>query len=134
MFGSSRQQEVINSSLLPIHADQLVAFATGAGYPAYRNTEKGSWYIHELTSALFEEYCGKKSKKHLPRHLLDVLTEVQGIISNHVTTGVDKNGVVQMPEFRSRLRGPIYLCMARNCNRGSRPSTRSTYFGKNSTL
>ena len=134
MVGSLRQPKVTNSGLLPNRADQLIAFATGVGYPAYRNTEKGSWYIDKLTSVLLEEYCSKKSKKHLPRHLLDLLCEVQGIISNLVKTEVDKNDAVQMPEFRCSLRGPIYFCMPRKHNRGVRARIRSACASKDSTL
>ena len=132
--GTSQQREVGNSSLLPIHADQLVAFATGVGYKAYRNTEKGSWYIDVLADVLLEEYCSKKSKKQVPRHLLDVLTEVQSRISNNVTTGGDNNDAVQMPEFWSRLRGPIFLSTARNRNPGVRASKRSAGDSKYSTF
>ena len=115
--GSSRQQEVANSCLLPNRADQLIAFATGIGYKAYRNTEKGSWYIEVLTEVLRDEYCSKKSKKRARRHLVDVLTEVQGRISNFVTKEVDRNNAVMMPEFNCKLRGPLYLCTDSNRNR-----------------
>ena len=91
-----------NSGLLPPQADHLIAFATGVGYPAYRNRMKGSFYIEELTKTLREEYSRK--------HLTDIITKVQGRVSNQVRgeDGIEKYEV-QMPEFVSRLRGPIYL-------------------------
>ena len=112
--GSWQRQKVTKSSLLPVRADQLIAFATGIGYKAYRNTAKGSWYIKVLTEILHEEYCSKKSKKRRPPQLIDVLTKVQCRMSNLGTEDVDKNDAVQMPEFKSRLRGPLYLCKDRN--------------------
>ena len=92
----------INSGLLPLQADHLIAFATVVGYPAYRNRMKGSFYIEELTKTLREEYSSK--------HLTDIITKVQGRVSNLVRgkDGPEKLQV-QMPEFVSRLRGPIYL-------------------------
>ncbi len=92
MAGSST-----NSGLLPRQADHLIAFATGVGYEAYRNTENGSWYIDKLTETLYEDHSSK--------HLTDILTKVQGRVSNLLKGRI----VVQMPEFISRLRGPIYL-------------------------
>ncbi|CAB4002829.1 caspase-8-like isoform X2 [Paramuricea clavata] len=103
---SSTKPGVKNSGYLPRQADHLIAFATGDGYTASRVTNNGSWYIDELTKVMHEEYSSKKSKKRNPRHLLDVLTEVQGRVSNLVSGQLNE---VQMPEFRSFLRGPIYL-------------------------
>jgi methylmalonyl-CoA mutase N-terminal domain/subunit len=67
------------------------------GHPAYRNREKGSFYIEELTETLHEE--------HSRKHLVDIITAVQGRVSNLVKGRFE----VQMPEFISRLRGPLYL-------------------------
>lgn len=107
--GSSTKPDVKNSGYLPRQADHLIAFATGDGYPASRVTNNGSWYIDELTKVMHEEYSSRKSKKRNPRHLLDVLTEVHGRVSNLVSGQLNE---VQMPEFRSFLRGPIYLWIA----------------------
>ena len=112
--GSRQRQKVAKSSLIPVRADQLIAFATGIGYKAYRDTAKGSWYIKVLTEVLHDEYSSKKSKKRPQPQLIDVLTRVQSEMSDLVTKDGDKTNAVQMPEFKSRLRGPIYLCKNRN--------------------
>lgn len=95
-----------DSGFLPLQADRLIAFATSIGHPAQRNIDSGSWYIEELTKVLHEEYLKKKSNKHgYPKHFADILTEVQGRVSNYVKEPLS----VQMPELRSNLRGPIYI-------------------------
>ena len=97
--------KVRSSGYLPLEADQLKAFATGDGHVAYRDTSRGSWYIDDLTKALYEEYKRKGRKNRNSRHLVDIVTEVQGMVSNRIKEKFQ----VQMPEFRSTLRGPIYL-------------------------
>ena len=129
------RQKVTKSFLIPVRADQLIAFATGIGHKAYRNTEKGSWYIKVLTEVLHNEYSSKKSKKRPPPQLIDVLTKVQLKMSNLVTEEDDKNDAVQMPEFKSRLRGPIYLCKDRNRYRsGARACCYPFCWGKKFTI
>ena len=120
--GSRQRQKVANSSLIPVRADQLIAFATGAGYKAYRDTANGSWYIKVLTEVLHDEYSSKKSEKRPQPQLIDVLTKVQREMSNLVTKDGDKNDAAQMPEFKSSLRGRIYLCKNRNSYRCSAPA------------
>ena len=104
-YGLSTHPKVRRSGLLPLEADQLIAFATSAGHEAYRDTSRGSWYIDDLTKALYEEYERKGRKNRNPRHLVDIITEVQGMVSNRIKGLL----YVQMPELRSTLRGPIYL-------------------------
>ncbi|XP_028416249.1 caspase-7-like isoform X2 [Dendronephthya gigantea] len=97
--------EQSSSGYLPHQADHLIAFSTSPGHVAYRHPEHGSWYIDELTKALFEEYGSEERGNRNPRHLVDVITRVQGMVSNRI----EEKFIVQMPEFRSTLRGPIYL-------------------------
>ncbi|XP_028391987.1 caspase-7-like [Dendronephthya gigantea] len=94
-----------SSGYLPPQADHLIAFSTSSGHVAYRHPEHGSWYIDELTKALSEEYGSEERGNRNPRHLVDVITRVQGMVSNRI----EEKFIVQMPEFRSTLRGPIYL-------------------------
>ncbi|XP_028410766.1 caspase-9-like [Dendronephthya gigantea] len=103
--GLPSHPNVESSGYLPLQADHLIAFSTSPGYVAYRDTECGSWYIDELTRALCEEYGSEGRRNRNPRHLVDVITHVQGMVSNRIQ-GKFK---VQMPEFRSTLRGPIYF-------------------------
>lgn len=100
--------EIRNSDLLPLQADFLIACATVVGFPAYRNEDTGSWYIDELTKTLYEKCSGERLQ-----NFIEVLVEVQGRVSNLVLKTPGKPKLVQMPEFRCTLRGPIYLCAQR---------------------
>ena len=91
-----------DSGILPPYADRLIALATVSGFWAYRDETKGSWFVEQLTESLNNEYSRHRKKT---RHLHDVLTEVQGKVSN-LKAG---KFFVQMPELRSTLRGPIYF-------------------------
>ncbi|XP_046861015.1 caspase-7-like isoform X3 [Xenia sp. Carnegie-2017] len=91
-----------DSGILPPYADRLIALATVSGFWAYRDENKGSWFVEQLTASLNNEYSRHRKKT---RHLHDVLTEVQGKVSN-LKAG---KFFVQMPELRSTLRGPIYF-------------------------
>ena len=93
----------VNSGFLPRNADIVVAYSSSEEEVAYRNVYTGAWYIEELTKALSRS----KEKK---MHFIDILTEVQGMMSNLTKSDQKKNVTyVQMPEFRSTLRGPLYL-------------------------
>nr|WBB44923.1 caspase 3 [Chrysogorgia stellata] len=102
---ASFQGENVSSGFLPRNADVVVAYSCSEGEEAFRNTASGSWYIEALTKVL-----GRSSKDKM--HFTDILTEVQGIISNLTMRRVRAGhnvAYVQMPEFRSTLRGPLYL-------------------------
>lgn len=101
---NERFEDNVNSGLLPRNADTLVAFSSSEGEKSFRSESDGSLYIRELTEVLkLTEAAGEK------RRFLDIITEVQGRVSNLISEDENGERVVQMPEFRSTLRGPIYL-------------------------
>ncbi|XP_065900593.1 caspase-14-like isoform X2 [Dysidea avara] len=83
---------------LPTMSDYLVAFATDHNRPAFRNTEKGSYFIVELNE-VFKKMAEKEQ-------LIDMLTEVNRKIAEGTYDG---GKFKQQPHFVSALRKKLYL-------------------------
>ena len=91
------------SGFLPRNADIVVAYPCSEDEVAFRNVSSSIWYIKELTKAL-----SRSKEKNM--HFTDILIEVQGMMSNLTKCDLLNNiTYVQMAEFRSTLRGPLYL-------------------------
>ena len=81
---------------LPTEADILEAYAVPLGYKAWRNKQKGSWFIQSLVAAI-----NKFSGDH---DLVSILTEVNRKVAEDY-----KNDKKQIPSFVSQLRYKLYL-------------------------
>ncbi|XP_013406589.1 caspase-3-like isoform X2 [Lingula anatina] len=88
----------------PIDADNLVAYATTPGHIAWRQTDKGSWFIYNL--------CQVIDTYHRNEHFVDILTETSRRVAD-LTLPLESNGIKtvakQMPIFVSTLRKKMYL-------------------------
>ncbi|XP_023932895.1 caspase-3-like [Lingula anatina] len=87
----------------PIDADNLVAYATTPGHIAWRQTNEGSWFIHNLCKVITD---------HRNEHFVDILTETSRLVAL-LTAPLESNGIKtvakQMPIFVSTLRKKMYL-------------------------
>ncbi|XP_013381077.1 caspase-3-like [Lingula anatina] len=88
----------------PIDADNLVAYATTPGHIAWRQTDRGSWFIYNL--------CQVIETDHRNEHFVDILTETSRLVAD-LTAPLESNGIKtvakQMPIFVSTLRKKMYL-------------------------
>ncbi|XP_046572165.1 caspase-3-like [Haliotis rubra] len=86
----------LERTTLPVFGDFLIAYATIAGFVAYRDPDTGSPYIRILCKTILEfpEY-----------HLVDILTMVNERVADFKFEGPSK----QMPMFQSQLRKHLYL-------------------------
>ena len=89
---NSRRKDTI-----PIMADFLIVCSTFSGYVAYRNHNKGSYFVSTLVDVL------RRKAKDEPLH--DMITEVIEQVSS---LSISK-GEKQVPQFKSSLRLKLYF-------------------------
>ena len=73
-------------------SDTLIVYATGDGYTAWRDPQKGSWFVKDLRDCI-------NDTQHDGRHLAELLT----ICTNRVISTHCK-GATETPSFQSTLR------------------------------
>ena len=96
----SSSDEETNVDDGPIHqeADRVWAMATISGQKAYRDRDKGSWFICSLVKMI------RKFKNQ--EHFVDILTKVCNEVANRTDITY---GYTQLPEYRTTLRKKWYL-------------------------
>ena len=82
---------------IPKKADFFFGFATPPGHVAWRDFDRGSWYVSEVCRVL----C--KSSTHV--HLTDMMTQVSQLVGGEY----EHLGYREEPEIRSLLRKNVYF-------------------------
>ncbi|XP_055015519.1 caspase-3-like isoform X1 [Boleophthalmus pectinirostris] len=88
---------------IPVEADFLYAYATAPGYYAWRNFEKGSWFIQSLCEILLKY-------KHL--ELMQILTRVNRKVAFEFVSSNSNpkyDGKKAVPSFTSMLTKDFYF-------------------------
>lgn len=88
------------SKQLPTQSDMIICFPTQAGYYAWRNRERGSWYIEALVQ-IFMKYAKSED-------ICTMLHRVNLLVSRKVSRcpQIEMDSMSQMSEYKSSLRMP----------------------------
>ncbi|XP_078686066.1 caspase-7-like [Branchiostoma floridae x Branchiostoma belcheri] len=70
--------DIMGSVTTPRDADVLVAYATTEGFRSWRRQGEGSWFLSEMLKVF--------NAKHQSDHVMDMLTEVNDLVSHRKTT------------------------------------------------
>ncbi|ESO89043.1 hypothetical protein LOTGIDRAFT_209997 [Lottia gigantea] len=89
------------AQIIPIEADFLKAFSVVEGYVAYRNTEKGSWFVQAI-SEVFRKYGQRED-------LITLMTEVNRLVAYEFELKAGEKYVKQMPCLTSTLTKKVYF-------------------------
>ncbi|XP_063600700.1 caspase-8-like [Penaeus indicus] len=110
--GMAVQTDSIDSTeeyVIPIHADQLVMWASYPGFPAFKSTRKGiqrSVFIHYLAENL-KNYANTSPRPSLSSILLKVSREVAVLYESNTHDRYNENK--QVPYIHSTLLREIYV-------------------------
>nr|XP_022338210.1 cell death protein 3-like [Crassostrea virginica] len=90
----------VGSKQLPTQSDMIICFPTQAGYYAWRNRERGSWYIEALVQ-IFMKYAKSED-------ICTMLHRVNLLVSRKVSRcpQIEMDSMSQMSEYKSTLRMP----------------------------
>ncbi|KAK3104824.1 hypothetical protein FSP39_011023 [Pinctada imbricata] len=85
---------------LPTLSDMIICFPTQTGYYAWRNRERGSWYIEALVQ-IFMKYAKSED-------ICTMLNRVNLLVSRKVSRcpQIEMDSMSQMSEYKSTLRMP----------------------------
>ncbi|XP_047488324.1 caspase-1-like [Penaeus chinensis] len=109
--GMAVQTDSIEEYVIPIHADQLVMWASYPGFPAFTSKRKGiqgSVFIHYLAENL-KDYANTSPRPSLSSILLKVSREVAVLYETDIGSDNQYHENKQVPYIHSTLLREIYF-------------------------
>ncbi|VDI15888.1 caspase 2 [Mytilus galloprovincialis] len=103
MYGDEHDGAPCKPYQLPTMSDMLICFPTQTGYYAWRNRERGSWYIEALVQ-VFMKFARTED-------VCTMLNRVNSVVSRKISRcpQIEMDQMSQMSEYKSTLRMPHFF-------------------------
>lgn len=107
LFSRSSKVPDLNKFVIPVMADFLIFFSSAEGYPSFRDSDNGSWFVQALCAAFQNCYDSK-----VDSDLMKLFTQINRAVAyaKQAHTQDQFDACKQMPVIVSMLTKTFMLC------------------------